>query len=61
MVWPLFSKESLLLTLILTRVSSLVVAESSAMSATALTVTAIVSVSEREPSLVTTVTVSEPL
>ena len=61
MVWPLFSKLSLLLTLILTGVSSLVVAVSLAISATGLTVMAMLSVSESVPSEVTTVTVSEPL
>ena len=60
-VRPALSKESLAKTLMVTAVSSLVVAESLAMSTTGVTVMATVSMSLAEPSLVVRVSTAGPL
>ncbi len=59
--WPVFSKLSLRLTSMVIAVSSFVVTVSLAISATAVTEMAIVSVSESAPSEVTRVSWAEPL
>jgi hypothetical protein len=61
MLRPAFSKESLASTLMVTGVSSLVVAVSPTMSVTALTMIGTVSTSDAAPSVVVTVKVAVPL